>query len=381
MRFCHFDPFSGIAGDMTVGALIDAGADAGEIIRSLQSLELGASYETEPVKRRGIGATKFRVIGGETKAHRHLPQVEAIIARGSMSDTAKQNAIKVFRVLGEAEASVHRVPIQKVHFHEVGAVDSISDIVGACVALDLLGATEVTSSAINTGSGTVKAEHGVMPVPAPATAVLLEGKPVYARGPATELTTPTGAAILAALATSFGPMPAAKVLKSGYGAGDKDFLEHANVLRVVLAERTRAVEATAVTVIEANIDDSTGEILGYTLERLMDAGALDASYTPLQMKKNRPASLLRIICRPEDQEALIAIVFAETSTLGLRLYSAERRVRSREIVEVDLGYGKVRVKVTESGASPEYEDCRALAISSGKPLKRVLADALRAFWH
>jgi uncharacterized protein (TIGR00299 family) protein len=381
MRLCHFDPFSGIAGDMTVGALIDAGADASAIIASLDSLALGATYTAEPVKRRGIGATKFRVMGGETNAHRHLSHIEAIIGGGAMTDAAKENALKVFRVLGEAEAFVHRVPIQKVHFHEVGAVDSISDIVGACVALDLLGVTEVTSSAINTGSGTVKAEHGVMPVPAPATAVLLEGKPVYARGPATELTTPTGAAILAALATSFGPMPAAKVLKSGYGAGDKDFPEHANVLRVVLAERTRAVEATTVTVIEANIDDSTGEVLGYALERLMDAGALDASYTPLQMKKNRPASLLRVICKPEDQEKLSEIVFAETSTVGLRMYTAERRVRSREIVEVDLGYGKVRVKVTESGAAPEYEDCRALALSASKPLKQVLNDALCAYWR
>jgi uncharacterized protein (TIGR00299 family) protein len=379
MKICHFDPFSGIAGDMTVGALVDAGADSAVLIGTLESLGLGATFTVEAVKRRGIGATKFRVTGGETKAHRHLPQVEAIIQRGEMSDTAKQNALKVFRVLGEAEAHVHRVPIQKVHFHEVGAVDSISDIVGACVALDLLGVTEVTSSAINTGSGTVTAEHGVMPVPAPATAMLLEGMPVYARGPATELTTPTGAAILAALATSYGPMPAARVLKSGYGAGDKDFPEHANVLRAIIAERTRASESTTVTVIEANIDDSTGEVLGYAMERLMDAGALDASYTPLQMKKNRPASLLRVISRPEDQERLTEIIFAETSTVGLRMYTADRRVRSRESVEVDLGYGKVRVKITESGASPEYEDCRALAVSTGKSLKQVLTDAIIRF--
>lgn len=381
MKLCHFDPFSGIAGDMTVGALIDAGADAAAIIASLESLELGAAFTIEAVKRCGIGATKFHVTGGEIKAHRHLPHIEQIIERGAMPDAAKQKAIQVFRVLGAAEAHVHRVPIEKVHFHEVGAVDSISDIAGACIALDLLGISEVSSSPINTGSGTVTAEHGVMPVPAPATAMLLEGMPVYSRGPAVELTTPTGAAILAAFATSFGPMPAAKILKSGYGAGDKDFKEHANVLRVLIAERNLAVEATAVTVIEANIDDSTGEVLGYTLERLMGSGALDASYTPLQMKKNRPAAMLRVICKPEDQERLAEIVFAETSTVGLRMYTAERRVRAREVADVDLGYGNVRVKITESGAAPEFEDCRALAIAKGKPLKQVLADALRAYWR
>ena len=376
IRICHFDPFSGISGDMTVGALIDAGADAQAVITALESLALGAQYTIESVKRCGIGATKFRVAGGETKAHRHLPQIEAIIQRGALSDRAKQDALKVFQVLAVAEAHVHRVPMQKVHFHEVGAVDSISDIVGACVALDLLGVQEVSSSAINTGSGTVTAEHGVMPVPAPATAALLEGKPVYARGPATELTTPTGAAILAALGTHFGPMPAARIVKSGFGAGDKDFPEHANVLRAIIADRVGASESTTVTVLEANIDDSTPEVLGYALERLLLEGALDATYTPLQMKKNRPASLLRVIAKPQDQERLAEIVFAETSTVGLRMYTAERRVRERKMVEVDLGYGKVSIKVTESGAAPEYEDCRALAIATGKPLRQVIADAL-----
>ena len=377
-RICHFDPFSGISGDMTVGALIDAGAEAAAVIAALESLGLGATYTVEPVKRRGIGAMKFRVAGGETKAHRHLPQVEAIINRGALSDRAKQDALKVFQVLAVAEAHVHRVPMQKVHFHEVGAVDSISDIVGACVALDLLGVQEVTSSAINTGSGTVTAEHGVMPVPAPATAALLEGKPVYARGPATELTTPTGAAILAALGTHFGPMPAARIVKSGFGAGDKDFPEHANVLRAIIADKTGASESTTVSVIETNIDDSTPEVLGYTMEKLMREGALDVTYSPLQMKKNRPACLLRVIARPADQERLAEIVFAETSTAGIRLYTAERRVHERRVVEVDLGYGKVNVKVTDSGASPEYEDCRALAESTGKPLKQVMADAMAA---
>ena len=379
MRLCHFDPFSGISGDMTVGALLDAGADREALFAALDSLKTGAAFRVEQVKRKGIGASKFYVDGGIQKNHRHLPEIQRMIGDSTMTAQAKQWALRIFDHLAEAEAAVHRVPLEKVHFHEVGAVDSICDIAGAAIGLDLLGVEQVTSSAINTGSGTVKADHGVMPVPAPATARLLEGKPVYARGPEMELTTPTGAAILSALAREFGPMPAAKILRSGYGAGDKDFPQHANVLRVVLAETTRAREATWVSILESNMDDTTPEVLGYLMERLFELGALDVSYQPLQMKKNRPGTLLRVIAKTEDQEALAAAIFAETPTLGLRITHAERRVRARDSREVDLGYGKVRVKITENGAAPEYEDCRELARATGKPLRHVMADALRAY--
>ena len=379
MRICHFDPFSGISGDMTVGALLDAGADRDSLFAALDSLKTGASFRVEAVKRKGIGASKFYVDGGVQKNHRHLPEIQRMIGASAMTVQAKQWALLIFDHLAVAEASVHRVPIEKVHFHEVGAVDSICDIAGAAIALDLLGVEAVTSSAINTGSGTVKADHGVMPVPAPATAKLLEGKPVYVRGPEMELTTPTGAAILSALAREFGPMPAATILKSGYGAGDKDFPQHANVLRAVLAETTSARESTRVSILESNIDDATPEVLGYTLERLLELGALDVSYQPLQMKKNRPGTLLRVIARPVDQEALAEAIFKETSTLGLRIQHAERRIRARQSIEVDLGYGKVRVKVTEDGASPEYDDCRALAMQTGKSLRQVMADAVRSW--
>ena len=364
---------------MTVGALLDAGADRDKLFSTLDSLGTGAAFRVEAVMRKGIGASKFYVNGGVQKNHRHLPEIQRMINGAAMTDRAKQWALRIFDHLAEAEAAVHRVPIEKVHFHEVGAVDSICDIAGAAIGLDLLDVEGVTSSAINTGSGTVKADHGVMPVPAPATLRLLEGKPVYSRGPETELTTPTGAAILSALAQEFGPMPAAKILRSGYGAGDKEFPQHANVLRVVLAETTAARESTIVSILESNIDDATPEVLGYALERLFELGALDVSYQPLQMKKNRPGTLLRVIARPEDQERLVSAIFAETSTLGLRVLHAERRVRAREIREVDLGYGKVRMKVTEDGASPEYDDCRALAKASGKALRLVMADALRVF--
>ncbi len=286
----------------------------------------------------------------------------------------------LFQRLGEAEAKVHDVSIEKVHFHEVGAVDSICDIVGACIGFDLLDIGAVYSSAINVGSGTVKTEHGILPVPAPATSELLAGKPIYARGPSLELTTPTGAAIATTLATEFGALPPMRVIASGYGAGDYDFPEHANVLRVLVGENSGAQESTTVTVLEANIDDSSPQVLGYAMERLLEAGALDVTLASVQMKKSRPGTLLSVIARPEDREILARLIFQETSTLGLRIYSAERRVKARHSVEIATPHGTVRMKVADNGAfAPEYEDCRKLAIESGVPLKQILADANLAY--
>jgi uncharacterized protein (TIGR00299 family) protein len=381
VKIAYLDAFSGISGDMTVGALLDAGAPAEAVIDALRGMETGAQFEVEKTKRGGVTASKFRVIFEQQgQPHRHLKPILAMIERAPISDRAKRNASAVFRRLGDAEAGVHGLPIEKVHFHEVGAVDSIADIVGACVALDLLDVDEIHTSAINVGSGTVNTEHGLLPVPAPATASLLAGRPIYARGPAMELTTPTGAALATTLSASFGPVPAMSVTSIGYGAGDRDFKEHANVLRIMLGERTTATEATLVSVLEANIDDSSPQVLGYALERLLEAGALDASFSPIQMKKNRPGSLLRVIARPEDQERLAAIVFAETSTLGLRIYAAERRVEERRIVQVETPYGKVRVKVSGHGVyAPEYEDCRAIALSTAVPLREILAAAQEAY--
>ena len=381
MRIAYLDAFSGISGDMTVGALLDAGAPAAPLIDALEALETGAKFEVEKTRRGGVTASKFRVIvPAEAPAHRHLKHILGMIDKSPLTDRAKQNASNVFRRLGEAEARVHGVPVEKVHFHEVGAVDSIADIIGACVALDLLGIGEIHTSAINVGSGTVNTEHGMLPVPAPATAALLEGKPIYARGPAVELTTPTGAALVATLSAHFGALPAMSILSIGYGAGDRDFKDQPNVLRVLVGDRTTATEATLVSVIEANIDDSSPQVLGYALERLLEAGALDASFSPLQMKKNRPGALLRVIAKPEHQEHLADIIFAETSTLGLRIYPAERRVEERRIIEVETPHGKVRMKVSGHGAAtPEYEDCRALAIQTGTPLPKIIAAAQEAY--
>ena len=379
MKICYLDAFSGISGDMTVGALLDVGASSESVFDALRSLGTGAKFAVHKTNRAGIAASKFCVETEPDGKHRHLPHILDLIGRASASDRAKHNASTVFQRLGEAEAAVHGIPIEKIHFHEVGAIDSIADIVGACVALDLLGIDEIHASAINVGSGTVKAEHGVLPVPAPATAALLAGKPIYSRGPEVELTTPTGAAIIAALAAGVGRLPAMTISSIGYGAGDRDFKDQPNVLRVLMGESASAPESTMVSVIEANIDDSSPQILGYALEKLMEAGALDASLSPLQMKKNRPGSLLRAIARPEDQERLAQIIFAETSTLGLRIYAAERRVQERSIVEVDTPFGTVKMKVSGHGFAPEYEDCRAIAERTGTPLPQVIAAANQAY--
>jgi uncharacterized protein (TIGR00299 family) protein len=380
MKICYLDAFSGISGDMTVGALIDAGADSKQLIQSLEELGTGATFEVEKTKRRGIAASKFRVVigkdGGAGKSHRHLKHILEIIAASGIAERAKQNATAVFQRLGEAEAKVHDISIEKVHFHEVGAVDSICDIVGACIGFDLLDIGAVYSSPVNVGSGTVKTEHGVLPVPAPATSELLAGKPIYARGPSLELTTPTGAAIASTLAVEFGVLPPMRVIASGYGAGDYDFSEHANVLRVLIGENSGAKESTTVTVLEANIDDSSPQILGYAMERLLEAGALDVTLASVLMKKSRPGTLLSVIARPDDREALARLIFEETSTLGLRVYTAERRVKARHFVDIATPHGTVRMKIAENGSfAPEYEDCRKLARESGVPLKQILAEA------
>lgn len=381
MRLSYFDAFSGIAGDMTVASLLDAGADAGALTAGLTSLATGATFKVERTKRAGIAGTYFLVEAPPVHHHRHLHHIDKIIDDAQdLPARTKQRAKQVFLRLAEAEAAVHGIAIDKVHFHEVGAVDSICDIVGSCLALDLLNVDQVYVSPVNVGSGTVQCEHGLMPVPAPATAKLLTGQPTYASGPTIELTTPTGAAFAAALAVRFGPMPAMRVDTVGFGAGTKDFKGHANLLRVMVGEASTATEAGTVSVLEANIDDASPQILGYAMDRLFDAGALDVTIQPLLMKKNRQGSLLRVVARPEDQEKLAQIVLAETTTLGLRLYAAERRVLERHFVPVKTEYGSVQMKVTANGGfAPEYDDCRRLAQEKNVPLKDVLNAANLAY--
>lgn len=380
MKTCYFDAFSGISGDMTVGALLDAGADWKMLEDALKSLNLGASFRLEKTTRRGIAASKFTVEAQDDKKHRHLPHIEKIILAGSLTESSQKNALAVFQQLGAAEAKSHNVPIEKVHFHEVGAVDSICDIVGACVGLDSLGVEDVRSSRINVGSGTVNSEHGVLPVPAPATTELLRDCPIYSSGPEMELTTPTGAALLKTLASGFGGVPPLRLLSQGFGAGDKDFATQANVLRVLIGELMDASEATTVSVVEANIDDSTPQVLGYAMERLLEAGALDVTLTPIFMKKNRSATMISVISQPEMTEQMSQILFAETTTLGVRITEAQRRVLARNTARVETPYGPVRVKYTEMGNfTPEFEDCRNAAAQHGVPLRMVISEANNAF--
>lgn len=380
MRICYLDAFSGISGDMTVGALSDACPDPRPLLAVLDDLGTGAGFGIQRTDRQGLTAFKFQVTGGDTKSHRHLHNILELIEKSDLSRRAKRNATAIFERLGKAEAKVHGIPLAKVHFHEVGALDSICDIIGACAGFELLGIDAIYSSPLNVGSGTVKTEHGILPVPAPATAELLAGKPIYSRGPSLELTTPTGAAIASTLAVEFGALPPMRITATGYGAGEKDFPDHPNVLRVIVGESSEAEEATTVAVLEANIDDSTPQVLGYAMERLLEAGALDVTLESLLMKKNRPGTLIRVIAKPEDRETLAQIIFAETSTLGLRIHSAERRVKARHTVEVKTPHGRVKIKIADDGSfAPEYEDCRRLARETGVPLKQILVEASLAY--
>jgi hypothetical protein len=384
VKVAYLDCFSGIAGDMLVGALLDAGLPFGILDAEIAKLGLKeVTLSAEKAKRKGITGTDFKVAVGHDHHHRSLTTIEKIINESTLDAPIKETAIRIFRRLGEAEAGVHGVDIEKVHFHEVGALDAIVDIVGAAIGFHHLGIGRVVCSPINVGSGTVKAAHGVMPVPAPATATLLTGVPTYVDGPAMELTTPTGAAVAVTMSESFGSMPAMAVSSIGYGAGDNDLKDRANVLRVLIGETSAATESTEVWVIEANIDDMSPQIAGYARGRLLAAGALDATLTPVFMKKDRPGYTLTVLAALENREALADLVFAETTTLGLRMYPAQRRILDREWKTVQTPYGEVRLKIASQNGNvktvtPEYEDCKKLALEKGVPLKDVLAAAIRA---
>ena len=366
---------------MLLGALVDAGADADELRKGIGRLGLdGVELRFEKCKRSGIGGTNLTVQVEHDHHHRSLSRIEEIIGGSGLSERVKERSIRIFRRLGEVEAAIHQIPIEKVHFHEVGALDSITDIVGACIAFDLLGIEKVYCSPLNLGSGTVEAAHGVMPVPAPATAALVQGIPTYSEGPAAELTTPTGAAIVTTLADEFGTMPAMRIGGVGYGAGDRDFKKHPNLLRAVIGEQSQAREATRIFVIEANVDDMNPQLAGYVRERLLDTGALDVTLASVYMKKDRPGLMISVLAKPEDREKLSELLFSETTTLGIRMYPVERRVLERRLDPVETIYGEVRIKVaSENGTvrnfAPEYEDCRRIALEKEVPFKEVWQQA------
>jgi uncharacterized protein (TIGR00299 family) protein len=391
MRTLYFDCFAGISGDMTLGALVAAGADTRALKERLALLDLdGYEIEFETVDRSGISATRAVVnVTKDEKPHRHLRDVLAIIEGSRLGDSVKQRASKIFTRLAEAEARVHNVAIERVHFHEVGAVDAIVDVVGACIGFELLGVERFEASALHVGSGMVEMEHGRFPVPPPAVAELLRGAPVYSTEIRGELVTPTGAAIVATLCESFGPLPRMRVEASGYGAGTREYEKFPNVLRVIVGEAVGAGDVVAVdksdeelNVVETNLDDVSPQVLGHLMERALASGALDCYFTNVQMKKGRPGVLVSILCLPRERDALTRLLFEETPTLGVRSYEVRRRALERESVTVETEFGRIAVKVGRmSGrvlsATPEYEECREAALRAGVAL-RVVQEAARA---
>lgn len=389
MRVAYFDCFSGIAGDMVLAALIDAGCPLAALQETVRCLKLpGVVLAADKVVKSGLSATHVRVeVPPEArKKHRHLPQIVAIIEGAGLSSAVAARARRIFERLAEAEAQVHGTSIEKVHFHEVGAADAIVDVVCAAAGLELLGIDAVYASAVPTGCGTVVCEHGVMPVPAPATALLLRGVPLLACDEPAELTTPTGAAILTTVAKGFGGLPAMRIEAIGYGAGMRESRTRPNVLRVIIgsAADSEAEEHDVVTVLETDLDDADGQHIAHAAERLRREGALDVSVAPIMMKKDRPGSRITVLCRPADVASMERVLFRETTTFGIRQHQATRTKLVREWRSVATRFGEIRVKIGRQGgrivqAWPEFEDCAAAAERHGVSLREVQSVALGAW--
>src|ERR1700688_3877380 len=423
MRIGYLDCFSGISGDMFLGALINAGVSPKLLKDTVKALDIGARLEISKVERGGISATKVDVHAhgekdlprevfweqqendhahehshGHDHSHEHrhehgrtLSNIRKIIEKAAIGSNAKRTAIKIFEALGQAEAEIHNVSIDQVHFHEVGAVDAMVDIVCAAVGAESLEVEGWVCSPLNVGGGTVKCAHGTLPVPAPATLKLLNNAPVYSSGPQVELVTPTGAAIVKTLSTRFASFPPMKIEKAGYGAGSRDFPDHPNLLRLTIGESTAAGANAAsgtsndsIMVLEANLDDLSPQVLAYTMERLLTEGALDVFSIPVQMKKNRPGALLTVLAKKEDADRLSKLIFAETTTLGIRRREERRQTLARRWETVDTTWGPVRMKIanmngTVSNYAPEYEDCRKLAEEKQVPLRNVMQEAIQQY--
>lgn len=448
MRVAYLECFSGISGDMFLGALLDAGAPPRVLEDTVAALDIGAKLEISRVVRSGISATKVDVwVDGEKDlpreeywaqqdvaralapaksqhghehdhshehehhqqhevsragapaprehshdhSHEHgrgLTEIREIINQAAIHPTAKKTAVAIFEALGAAEAKIHATSVENVHFHEVGAVDAMVDIVCAAVGAQALGVDEIICSPLNVGGGSVKCAHGIFPVPAPATIELLKDAPVYSSGVQAELVTPTGAAIVKTLAKRFAAFPEMKIEKSGYGAGSRDFPGHPNVVRLTIGEAASALAAKtaseAVTVLESNLDDLNPQVFGYVMDRLLEEGALDAFGIPVQMKKNRPGTLLTVLCKPKDAGKLTQLIFTETTTLGVRRRDEVRQTLARRWENVRTQWGDVRIKIasmngTVTNYAPEYEDCRRIAAEHHVPLKTVMQDASRAY--
>ncbi len=371
---------------MVLGTLVDAGVSIDALGSELARLDLhGYEISSEKVMRSGITATKVRVlVDQKDRKSRHLSDIKKIIEGSSLSSTVRKKSIRIFTRLAEAEAKVHATTPENIHFHEVGAVDAIVDIVGSVIGLELLGITQIIASAINVGSGTVETAHGLLPVPAPATAELLTDIPYYQSAAKYELATPTGAAIISTLGSSFGPLPRMKVGRIAYGAGDKDVPRVPNVLRLMIGESTASYDEDSSVIIETNIDDMNPQIYDHLIEKLMQQGAQDAYLIPIIMKKGRPAVLLSVLTDISGTEAVVNTIFRETTSIGVRVRDVSRRKLVREIQPIDTVYGKINMKISKRGgevltATPEYEDCRKIAKEKNIPLKTVMEEAKNQF--
>jgi uncharacterized protein (TIGR00299 family) protein len=370
---------------MILGALVGAGADTDRLREQLQLLDVSdfdVSFET--VDRSGIGATRAHIRTGEEHHHRHLSTILKIIEGARLTDTVKSRAARIFTRLAEAEARVHNIAVEKVHFHEVGAMDAIIDVIGACIGFELLGVERFVASPLHVGSGMVEMAHGKFPVPPPAVVELLREVPTYATDIQGELLTPTGAAIISTVCESYGAMPAMRVNATGYGAGKREYERFPNVLRVMIGETEGEAADEKLLIVETNLDDVSPQIVGHVMERAFERGALDCYFTPVQMKKNRPGVLVSILCRPADRESIYQLLFDETTTLGVRSYEVSRRALARESKLVETEFGAIRVKVASKdgrivNATPEFDDCRAAARKCDAPLRDVEAAARAAF--
>lgn len=384
MKLLYLDCFAGISGDMLLGALLDLGVPETLLRAELAKLLLhGYRVEVRRVTKQHLAATKFDCDAGHGHHHRGLADITGIIEQSTLAGNVKRRAISVFRRLGASEAKVHGIPVEQVHFHEIGAVDSIVDIVGACIALDALGVEEVVAAPPPLGSGVVETAHGRFPIPAPATLELLTGIPTRSTGETTELVTPTGAALLVEFCAEFGPVPAMVVEKVGYGAGTRDLAQTPNVLRAILGTVAGKDEADTVAVIEANIDDMNPQWFGELMDRLLTTGALDVFLTPVQMKKNRPGTVLTVLCAPADADRFADVVLTHTTSFGVRIHEARRRILAREIIQVATRFGEIDVKVGRLAGkvvtrAPEYESCKRAAARHNVAVKEVHQAALHA---
>src|SRR5215813_7696621 len=387
MKTLYFDCFAGASGDMILGAMVAAGVDPNYLREQLSRLAVsGFTIDFETVNRSGLSATYARVETAPEHKHRHLSDVRQIIEASVLNEAVKQRAVQIFTRLAEAEARVHNEPIDHVHFHEVGAIDAIVDVVGAAICFDALQIDRFNCSPIHVGSGMVKMAHGQFPIPPPAVTELLKGVPFYSTDLKGELLTPTGAAIITTVCSEYGPIPQMTTESTGYGAGTRNYQDFPNVLRVMIGE-TEATSATdeRLWMLETNLDDASPQIIGHVMDRVLESGALDCFFTPVQMKKNRPGVLLSVLCSANEKNALMELLFTETTTLGVRSYEVNRRALERSVVRVETPYGPIDVKVAHLDGRvvnemPEFEQCRRAAANANVPLKVVEEAVRKELW-